>query len=193
MMREIFASKTHEERLSAFKKVMGEAFTEAEVDSFIEVLTLMGFFSAPASSRFHGDYAGGLFDHSCVVTLELLRLTKALNLKWVHERSPYVVGMFHDLCKCDEYVITKDGIERNKLVTLNGHGDKSAILAGEVLGICANERNFLTEEEVHCIRWLMGAYDDKENWGTLNGAITSFPNVLWTHTADMVASQLKGV
>ena len=51
----------------------------------------------------------------------------------------------------------------------------------------------LTEEEVLCIRWHMGAYDEKENWNILGRAIEQFPNVLYTHTADMIAARIKGI
>lgn len=51
----------------------------------------------------------------------------------------------------------------------------------------------LTEEERLCIRWHMGAFDNKENWNCYGAAIEEYPNVLWTHTADMVASRVLGV
>jgi hypothetical protein len=51
----------------------------------------------------------------------------------------------------------------------------------------------LTEEEVLCIRWHMGAFDDKENWNKFTAAVHKYTNVLWTHQADMIASQVKGV
>ena len=51
----------------------------------------------------------------------------------------------------------------------------------------------LTEEEMLCIRWHMGAYDNKDNWDILGRAIEKYPNVLWTHTADMVAARVLKV
>ena len=51
----------------------------------------------------------------------------------------------------------------------------------------------LTEEEKLCIRWHMGAFDDKENWNCYGAAIEKYQNVLWTHTADMVAARVQGV
>ena len=44
-----------------------------------------------------------------------------------------------------------------------------------------------------CIRWHMGFADDKENWNYYGAAIEKYQNVLWTHTADMVASRVLGV
>ena len=51
----------------------------------------------------------------------------------------------------------------------------------------------LTEEEMLCIRWHMGAYDESKNWNILGNAIEKYPNVLYTHTADMIASRVNGI
>lgn len=51
----------------------------------------------------------------------------------------------------------------------------------------------LTEEEMLCIRWHMGAFDDKEHWNNYGRACTAYPNVLYTHTADMIAARVLGV
>ena len=42
-----------------------------------------------------------------------------------------------------------------------------------------------------CIRYHMGAYE-KDGWNEFDLAIRKYPNVLWTHTADMYASKVKG-
>ena len=47
----------------------------------------------------------------------------------------------------------------------------------------------LTEEEIMCIRYHMGAYE-KDDWVQFDLAIKKYPNVLFTHTADMYASKL---
>ena len=52
----------------------------------------------------------------------------------------------------------------------------------------------LTEEEAACIRWHMGAFtEDKDEWNYYNNAVKKHPNVLWTHTADMVAAKIQGI
>lgn len=68
---------------------------------------------------------------------------------------------------------------------VNAHGDKSVILLSQHLT--------LTEEEVMCILYHMGAFTEKEHWGKFTNAVNRFPNVLWTHHADMIASQVVGV
>ena len=158
------------ERIKIFKSLMGQAFSKEEVDYFVAIFRRMGY-----------------FDHSLEVTKSLLHLTKHLKLHWNSKKSPYVVGMFHDLCKCDNYIHNGDGTySYNPNVTIPGHAEKSLVL------LAANEIG-VTEEEKACIRWHMGAFDDKENWDKYGKAIEKFPNVLWTHTADMMAARIKGI
>lgn len=136
------------ERIKIFKSLMGQAFSKEEVDYFVAIFRRMGYFTAPASTKYHGNYEGGLFDHSLEVTKSLLHLTKHLKLHWNSRKSPYFVGMFHDLCKCDNYIHNGDGTySYNPNVTLPGHGEKSLVL------LAANEIG-VTEEEKACIRCL---------------------------------------
>ena len=53
----------------------------------------IGFFEAPASTKYHGCYEGGLFDHSLEVAKSLVNLTEKLGLTWERPESPYIVGM----------------------------------------------------------------------------------------------------
>ena len=166
-------------------------------------LEKMNFFIAPASINHHGNHDGGLYEHCSEVTFQLLYLTKRLDLTWNRPESPYIVGMLHDLCKCDDYVkrpniikLESDNLahdlptagywEYNKNGLLPGHGEKSVIMAQNIYG-------YLTEEEIMCIRWHMGAFDDKSNWQYYSGAVAKYPNVLFTHTADMIASQISTI
>lgn len=152
-------------------------------------LLTMGFFEAPASMKYHGAYSGGLFDHSVNVTENLIDLTDRLGLKWKNPLSPVRIGMLHDLCKMDQYVLiaeSSDGApshyEFNKFMLLKGHGDKSVMLASQLTQ--------LTEEEVLCIRYHMGSFVEKEEWSLYTDAIHKYPNVLYTHMADMKAAHV---
>lgn len=143
-----------------------------------------GFFEKPASINHHGNYDGGLFEHSQAVMTSLNVMTDKFGLKWEHERSPYIVGMFHDLCKMDDY-IEVDGVwKHNDNKILTGHGDKSIIMLSQFMK--------LTEEEIFCIKFHMGAYDT-DSWSAYDKAIWKYENVLWTHTADMYASKVIDV
>lgn len=125
--------------------------TSVVSDDMMEYLMAYGFFTAPASTKYHGNYEGGLLNHSRIVTEYLLALTQANHLIWRKARSPFIVGMFHDLCKIDQYipqyemreeleqsplndpkpmkfVKTLCGYEYNPDTLLKGHGDKSVML-----------------------------------------------------------------
>lgn len=173
------------ERLQEFKQLMGKVFSGPQCEWMADKLAELNFFDAPASAKHHGAHAGGLFDHSAEVTRQLLLLTEKLGLQWEREKSPYIVGMFHDLCKCDQYERREDGSFGHLQSLLNGHGDKSVILAQGILE--------LTREEILCIRWHMGAFDDQKNWNSYGAAVEAYPTVLFTHTADMLASRVAGV
>lgn len=147
------------------------------------------FFTAPASTKYHGAYEGGLFDHSFRVAQRLIWLTKNLHLNWIYPDSPVVVGLLHDVCKIDKYEKNPEGnpkepyIYKTKLM-YEGHGMRSlALLQGHIA---------LSEEEAACIVYHMGAYE-KDMWDGYDAAIRKFPNVLYTHTADMLASKVDNV
>ena len=157
----------------------------ASVD-VLDCLIDRGFFTAPASTKYHGAYEGGLFDHSLAVAKALVEQTERNMLKWKDPRSPYIVGMLRDLCKIDCYIKHEDGTyEHTTDTSLVGHGDKSVMLLSTLMQ--------LTEEEMLCIRYHMGAFTDKEEWKYYSGAVEKYPNVLWTHTADMIASKVYGI
>lgn len=164
------------------KEHLGERCTDAT----IEWLRDIGYFTCPAAKSHHGNHEGGLYNHSMMVASELERLTKGLNLEWERPESPWVVGLLHDICKTDDYDYefgedTYIDYKPNHM----GHGSKSVLLiAGHFP---------LTEEEAMCITYHMGAFTDKEEWKYYSNAVKEYPNVLYTHTADMIASQIKGV
>lgn len=109
-----------------------------------------------------------MFEHSRNVTQVLITLTDSNGLAWRRPESPYIIGMFHDLCKIDLYwhskvvLHTSDGDdictidaaewEHNYDAVLKGHGDKSVMLLSQYLQ--------LTMEEILCIRYHMSAFVD---------------------------------
>lgn len=150
-----------------------------------EWLDSIGYYEKPASTKFHGTASGDLYHHSIAVAEELIKLTEVLHLHWQREESPLLVGLLHDVCKCDDYILIDGVWSYNKNKTMAGHGDKSVImLAGHIQ---------LTDEEVHAIRYHMGAFTEKEEWQYYGKAVEKYPNVLYTHTADMMASKIRGI
>ena len=197
-MNNTISDKTRQDAfLNAMKLKDGTPLVSADM---FDWLVGSGFFMKPAAIKHHGNYTGGLFDHSFEVMQVLVDMTERLDLNWIDLRSPYIVGMFHDLCKMDDYVdenaegivmmgsgspISKDPkwtYNNNKI--LKGHGDKSIMMLSQFMT--------LTEEEIMCIRFHMGAYET-ESWNEWDAAIRIYDTVLWTHTADMYASKVKGI
>lgn len=181
--------KVREKNIKDFRKFMLNRVVDPIRLS--NLLDELGYFTAPSAISHHSNYTGGLYDHSKQVATELQNLTDGLGLRWVRSDSPIIVGMLHDLCKCDDYVLTDEGVwvyNKNKL--LSGHGDKSVIMAQQVM---TPAQGGLTDEEMYCIRWHMGAFDDKEKWQCYSAAVKIYHNVLYTHTADMIASQIIGI
>lgn len=182
---------TENERIELFKEEMESCFPQILPFGVVEKLQSMNFFTAPASIHHHGQYEGGLFDHSYKVMKALLDLTDKLGLIWERPESPYIVGMFHDLCKTGNYIHREEhgeeAWEYNNATLLPGHGEKSVILLQQIISTP------LTEEELLCIRWHMGAFDNKENWNSYGRSVTEYPNVLFTHTADMIAARIMRI
>lgn len=188
---------TEKDRLDLFMKTPLADFISEDFKTY---LLAEGFFRSPASTKYHGAYEGGLFDHSFAVMNFLVELSAKNGLRWKRAESPFIVGMFHDLCKIDNYVeatppepsnphaTTKyvgNVYEYSKNTLLKGHGDKSIILLSQFMT--------LTEEEIMCIRYHMGAFVEKEEWRDYTGAVHRYANVLWTHQADMLASHVVGI
>lgn len=159
----------------------------------IDWLKSTDFFSAPASTRFHAAYSGGLFDHCYNVATTLIKLTEQGVIdSWSRPESPIIIGMLHDVTKINAYIEKEcllgenntiyTGYMRNPLWESYGpHGYDSVC---KIL-----THTDLTEEELYCIRFHMGAYETQD-WDGFDLAIRKYPNVLYTHLADMIASKL---
>ena len=178
---------TYDERMRLFKSQVREHIPFFGED-LAAYLVRYNFLEAPASTKYHGAWPGGWFDHSLCVMQQLVLLTERNGLTWQRPESPYIVGFFHDLCKLDQYKMLRKDDNGDPVYAFNsntlfrGHGEKSIIM---LCSLCQ-----LTEEEVACIRYHMGAFTDKELWGDYTRAIHQYPNVLWTHMADMIASHI---
>lgn len=150
-----------------------------------EYLDEHNFIGMPASANHHLNVAGGLVLHSVNVAHTLQDFTTHLGLTWQRKDSPIIVGLLHDLCKLDSYRYNaKDDkwyYNDKQEIDVGGHGIASVVLAQRFIQ--------LTDEELYCIRYHMGAYEQKD-WSKYDLAIRRYPNVLYTHTADMVASKL---
>lgn len=154
------------------------------------------FFTAPASTKYHSAYPGGLSKHSIYVAQCLLKLTKAgICRSWERPVSPVLIGLLHDATKWFNYepdfvyandkgVRVEYSYNKDRRVLSEDHGKDSALKALKFID--------LSEEEIACITYHMGAYET-DHWVKYDAAIKKYPNVLWTHTADMYASKVLEV
>lgn len=150
------------------------------------------FFTAPASTKYHGAFAGGLLMHSINVCAEL-RLDP--NSKVYPTETLIIVALLHDICKANCYRTEKRNVKENggwveKQVYVFddefplGHGEKSLYLASKFIK--------LSDEEAAAIRWHMGAFDNAFRGGDrgLNAAYEKYPLAVMLHLADMRATYL---
>ena len=128
------------------------------MDNLIEFIEKTDFFVAPASTRFHGSYEGGLLEHSLKVYELLKEKIKNSSIPIeVSEDSVKIIALLHDICKVNFYKVdyrnAKNAMgewEKVPYYTVNdmipyGHGEKSVMMLTEYIK--------LTVEEKYCIRW----------------------------------------
>lgn len=80
-----------------------------------------GFFTSAASTKFHGNYKGGLLDHSINIYNTYVKLCKEYELD-VPRDSKIIVAFLHDLCKAGLYTGESAPFAYNNFVGQNGHG-----------------------------------------------------------------------
>lgn len=152
------------------------SFVERDgVQSLLEWLESTDFYTAPASTKYHGAYEGGLLEHSLNVFRRLAKRCPAADMDTLT-----VAALLHDVCKIHLYEKTEDGYRHNEQFPI-GHGEKSVILILRHMP--------LTDEEITAISWHMGAFDSRAGAGrSLSQAWEKCPLALHLHLADMEAT-----
>jgi hypothetical protein len=139
------------------------------LDNLLAYLDSTDFYRAPASTRYHGSYAGGLVSHSIEVYHSLVSEMQFIyGPDWEKRYSLEtitIVSLFHDLCKIGRYksgtrnvkdATTGEWVEKvvyeyNPDYITMGHGAKSVIIIMDFMA--------LSESEKSAIYWHMGPYD----------------------------------
>lgn len=176
------------------------------IENVIERLEEQGFFKAPASTKFHLNYEGGLLEHSinvCDMALELreVMIRKKDGLRdSLSKESVIIAALLHDVCKADIYKPTVKRQKNEHGVWCDvpgydvdysnfpvGHGEKS------VIWLLQNGLK-LTADEIMAIRWHMTAWDlafqSPEMKGNLNAARERCPLMALIQAADGLAANL---
>ena len=163
------------------------------MDQLLEFLEKSDFYTAPASTRFHGSKEGGLLEHSLKVyeILEQKVANNSLNYQ-TDEATIRIVALLHDICKTNFYKVDYRNAKNSLGVWEKvpyyavedtipyGHGEKSVMMISEYIK--------LTNEEKYSIRWHMGYTEPKEVYNTIGLAYRKYPLALLTHEADLEAT-----
>ena len=154
-----------------FIAIYRENIKREGADKLLEYLQSSDFFEAPASSKFHNNFDGGLCAHSVNVYKRLKGLLDnedSLYHKYSDE-SIAIIGLLHDLCKINFYVpdfkrVNEGGVWVSKPwyrideVLPYGHGEKSVYIIQKYMN--------LDDDEAMAINWHMGPYDDRAKGGS---------------------------
>lgn len=158
------------------------------MDKLILFLEKTDFFEAPASTRFHGCYEGGLVEHSIKVYEILSDKIEKSDLE-IDSDTIKIVALLHDICKLNYYKVeyrnakNKNGEwEKVPYYTVDdtipyGHGEKSVMMLSEFIS--------LTNEEKYAIRWHMGFTEPKELYSTIGMAFKKYPLALLLFESDL--------
>lgn len=175
-----------------------EFLTEAAVikrdgiKDLMEWLESTDFFTAPASTRFHGNFEGGLARHSLNVYSQLESLVNWYGYSEEYSRETMaIVALFHDVCKVGCYKTEMrwrkdDKNQWEQYATyrfqedfaFGGHGSKSMFLV----------QNFikLTPDEAVAINCHMGQWD-ATTYSNPAAAYEKCPLAWLLHVADEAA------
>ena len=93
-------NKNREDFITLVKSL--ETFKNHDTEGLIDCLDSSDFFYAPATSKYHGSYPGGLCEHSLRVYKTLCRLNETFACGY-SDRTLKLVGLLHDLSKVDYY------------------------------------------------------------------------------------------
>lgn len=153
------------------------------------------FFSAPASTRYHGSYAEGLVEHSlnvyhCLKDYLARERCKEIYKMDYSEETIAIVALLHDICKINCYKPGKRNVKVNgKWESVDtfefddqlpyGHGEKSVYI---ITGFMR-----LTREEAFAIRYHMG-FSNNDNPNSIGYTFEHYPIAFALSTADMEAT-----
>ncbi len=155
------------------------------------------FYTAPASTRFHGNYKGGLLEHSMNVYDTLSGIVSRYPEMHITPETVAVTALFHDICKANFYVTSTRNVKDEATGQWHkepfyktddrlplGHGEKSVIILQSFIK--------LTRDEIYAIRWHMGSWDSAAKGGdpSISKAFEICPLAVMTHMADMEATYL---
>lgn len=199
-----------------FLRLFEENIRRDGADELLNWLKKSDFFTAPASTKFHGAYEGGLLEHSLNVYDCLLDELASMNMtdKYTKE-TVAIVSLLHDVCKIGLYVSEPKNQKTYNPEKVNAaakwevkHDSRGDFIWETVNGYRFDDRlpyghgeksvyilsGFLklTRDEAMAIRWHMGFSDNDFRGGgqSVGKAFEIYPLAVLTHLADMKATYL---
>ena len=160
----------------------------------LEWLHSTDFYVAPASTRFHESFPGGLLVHSLNVYNKMLDLIAVPAFKQVSVTSLALVALAHDWCKINFYESYLKNVKDDKTGQWHqeqawktnlkgiplGHGVSSLFLVSRFINV--------TAEEALAIRWHMGRWHCSDvEVNELQKANETCPLVYLLQFADQLA------
>jgi hypothetical protein len=139
------------ERISKLRDEFHSLLADVDRSGMTDLLDYLdecGFYYRPSSDIRHHNYPGGLAEHC----LGVYRKMSEENIKGISEDSIKIVGLFHDLCKCDMFYFVGRSIHKHKR---DGHGRRSVRILKRY-GVT------LSPEEYRAIRYHMGSSRNTE-------------------------------
>ena len=155
------------------------------------------FYTAPASTRFHGNYTGGLLEHSLNVYDKLSGFVARYPELEISPETVAVTALFHALQDDDRFLaMTKRETIFRFVERLLMPCTRNIILdVPRADGVVVHLRQImikLTRDEIFAIRWHMGSFDCAVKGGDygMGNAFEICPLAVMTHLADMEATYL---
>ncbi len=164
-------------------------------EKLLEWLNTTDFYTAPASTRFHGACKGGLVMHSFNVYDVIIK--RHYNENEASRESFAICGLLHDLCKANFYKESTRNVKNEETGQWEkvpffqvqdmfpyGHGEKSVYLIERFMR--------LKPAEAVAIRWHMGGFDESVRGGSfaLSAAYDEYQLAVMLHLADLEATYL---
>lgn len=190
-------SNALKEKKEEFIKIYTENIHREGAEKLLDFLNKSDFFTAPASTRYHNAFEGGLLVHSLNVYycmkayMERERVKTVYNLT-ASDESIAITALLHDICKVNFYRVSYRNAKNEKTGQWEkvpyyeiydtlpyGHGEKSVYMVSGFMR--------LTREEALAIRWHMG-FSGMEDKNTIGRALEAYPLAFALSVADMEAS-----
>lgn len=166
----------------------------------LEWIRTTDFYVAPASTKYHGAFPGGLLLHSLKAYNHMIELSSISSFKGVDIGSAALVILCHDWCKINKYEKyikneknpntgsweEKLAYRWNQNYMGLGHGPQSLIILSQ---FCSTKYTLLNFDEMAAIRWHMYTYDvTSYDIDDLNKCSASIPLVRLIQFADQLAA-----